>query len=114
MSKSKKIVLGIFTMWPIVYMGIFFLFVFSQTFLSFSAGEKNEPPTGFFLIFILHFLTIILLLVLLFIYIKNVFKNDSISQDKKAFWAAVLFLGNMIAMPIYWYRYIWKEQKKNS
>jgi len=26
-----------------------------------------------------------------------------------ALWANVIFLGDMIAMPIYWYLYIWKE-----
>ena len=51
---------------------------------------------------------------LLFIYIKNVFKNERISQDKKALWVVVLFFGNFIAMPIYWYLYIWKEPKQGQ
>jgi len=50
----------------------------------------------------------------LFIYIKNVFKNERISQDKKALWVVVLFLGGFVAMPIYWYLYIWKEPKQKQ
>src|SRR3989338_9027966 len=107
MPKSQKIVLGIATMWPIFYMIFFFVFVFSQIFFS----SSREPSTGFFLIFPLHFSTIILTFVLLFIYINNVFRNDRIAQDKKALWAACLFMGNMISMPIYWYLYIWQEPK---
>ena len=114
MSKSKKIALGIFTIWPIVYMAIFFLFVLSQFFITSPDGRTNEPPPGFFVIFGLHLLTIILIFILLFIYIKNVFKNDGVSQDKKALWAVVLFLGNFIAMPVYWYLYIWREPRQNQ
>jgi hypothetical protein len=50
---------------------------------------------------------------LLGIYIVNVFKNDRVSKDKKALWVVVLFLGNMIAMPVYWYLYIWEEDDRN-
>jgi len=62
-------------------------------------------------LFPLHFLTMLEILALLVIYIMHVFKTDSVPQDKKALWAVVLFLGNMIAMPIYWYLYIWKEAR---
>ena len=58
------------------------------------------------IIFVLHGITIGWLWVLLAIYIYNVFHNDGVGKDKKALWAVVLFLGNMIAMPIYWYLYV--------
>jgi hypothetical protein len=48
--------------------------------------------------------------VLMVIYIVNVFKNDRVDKDKKVLWAIVLFMGSMIAMPIYWYLYIWKSE----
>jgi hypothetical protein len=32
-----------------------------------------------------------------------------VPNDKKALWAAVLFFGNMVALPVYWYLYIWRE-----
>ena len=62
----------------------------------------------------LHFLTIFEIFVLSVIYIVHVFKTDRVAQDKKALWAVVLFLGNMIAMPFYWYLFIWKEQKQST
>ena len=51
----------------------------------------------------------LVILALTVFYIVNVFKNNRIENDKKVLWAIVLFMGNMIAMPIYWYIYIWKE-----
>ena len=62
----------------------------------------------------LHLLTMLEILVLLVIYIVHVFKTDSVPQDKKALWAVVLFLGNMLAMPVYWYLYIWKEHRQGN
>jgi len=112
MSKSKKVILGIATVWPILYMVLSFLFVFSQISFVSSGNQLKEPPTWFFLIFSLHLFTMILIGILLYIYIKNVFKNHRVSQDKKALWAVVLFLGNIISMPIYWYLYIWRGAKQ--
>lgn len=112
MSQSKKIALGIATIWPILYMVLFFFVIFSQIVLSFSRGPFDGPPFGFLLIFPLHFLTMILMFVLLFIYIRDVIKSERIAPENKALWAIVLFLGNFIAMPIYWYFFIWKEPTK--
>lgn len=112
MSKNKKIILGIATIFPIAYMIFFFLFIFFQIFITFPSEPTNGPPAVLMLIFPLHFLTMILSFILIFIYIKNVFGNENISQDKKPLWAVVLFLGNFVAMPIYWYLYIWKESEE--
>jgi len=101
-------------MWPIFYMVFFFVFVLSQILASFPSGPSQEMPDGFLLIFPLHFFTMILMVVLLVIYIKNVFRNDRVAQDKKALWAVVLFIGNMIAMPIYYYLYIWREPEREQ
>ena len=97
MKKPNKIILGIATLWPILYMAIFFVFIFSQLFLFSQKGAPSPsgPPTMFFVIFGLHFLTMLWLFVLLIIYIINVFRNDWVENDKKALWAVVLFLGNM-------------------
>jgi hypothetical protein len=46
---------------------------------------------------------------LLVFYIRHVFQNDRMQEDRKMLWAVVLFLGNALAMPIYWYLYIWKD-----
>ena len=63
------------------------------------------------IIFPLHFLTMLEIIVLLVIYIGHLFRTDRVPQDKKALWAVVLLLGNMIAMPVYWCLYIWTEHR---
>lgn len=106
MSRGKAITLAVFTAWPLLYMIFFFCTVFVMVMSGPFVGPK--PPTILMIIFPLHFLTILEMFVLLAIYIRHVYKTNRIAQDKKALWAVVLFLGNMIAMPIYWYLYIWR------
>ena len=115
MTRGRKIALAIFTAWPFLYMIIFMCTIFGMMLSDFGGdGPSEGPPKIMMVIFALHFLTMIEIFALLVIYIIHVFKTDRVPQDKKALWAVVLFLGNMIAMPIYWYLYIWKEPKQST
>jgi len=110
MGRAAKIILGIATRWPIAYMALFAFVVLSQFFLlSSKEGLLPSSQTWFSVLIALHFLTMLWIIVLLIIYIADVFKNDRVAMEKKTLWAVVLFMGNMIAMPIYWYLYIWPE-----
>ncbi len=112
MSKPVKVILGIATLWPFVYLLVFMGFWLYMVLWGVSHQESTkEIPVVFIGVFILHFITMIWTWGLLAIYICNVFKNDRVATDKKALWAVVLFFGNMIAMPIYWYLYIWREDE---
>lgn len=112
MSRGKAIALGVFTAWPFLYMAFSFGAIFWLFISDFSGGpHPNGLPTIFMVIFPLHFLTMLIIFALLVIYIVHVFKTNRIPEDKKALWAVVLFLGSMIAMPIYWYLYIWSPPK---
>lgn len=116
MSRGKQITLAVFTVWPILYMLLFMSAIFAMMMMSgFSgSGDSSGPPTVMKIILPLHFLTMLEIFVLIVIYIVHVFKTDRVPQDKKALWAVVLFLGNMIAMPIYWYIYIWKQPEVST
>lgn len=106
MSKTLKLLLGLVTLWPFAYLILFFITIFS-TFL-FMGGQGNGPPPLIALIFPLHLLTMLIVMALMVFYIVDVFRNNQVEKDKKVLWAVVLFMGNMIAMPVYWYIYIWK------
>ena len=100
--KPAKILLLLATLWPIAYVFVFLAFILSA-FLA-PAGSP-EPP--------LYFLPLLLLTMLLstgltVIYIVDIFRNDRVEKDMKALWALVIFMGSFIAMPIYWYLYIWR------
>lgn len=108
MSKTLRLLLGLVTVWPFAYLILFFLTIFSLIFFV-GAEPGTGPPPAIALIFPLHILTMLFSMALIVFYIVNVFKNDRVEKDKKVLWAVVLFMGSAIAMPIYWYLYIWKE-----
>ena len=111
MSKLKATILGVCTVWPIVYMVLFMSVIFSQ-FINFSTPSQTthtEMPLIFKIIFPLHFMTMVWIIALTVIYIRHIFKSSAVPAEKKTLWAVVIFLGNMVSMPIYWYLYIWKK-----
>ena len=114
MKKLKAIVLGIFTIFPILYI-IFFISIFCRMFLNTVSNTNSEASIDLFKIILpLHLGTMILLMILLVIYIVNVFKNNTVESDKKALWAIVLFFGNIISMIVYWVLHIWKPLCKEN
>lgn len=110
MKKPTKILVGLATLWPVVYMFLFFLFIVSTVFFVLpSTTREVGPPAAFVVLTLLHVLTMFVIMALMIIYIVDVFRNERVDKDKKVLWAVVLFMGNVIAMPVYWYLYIWKE-----
>jgi hypothetical protein len=114
MSKFMKILLGIATVWPFLYMILFICFILFSILLMPSMGTSAGGPFAalFLIIFPLHLLTMLLIMGLTVFYMVNIFRNERIDKDKKLLWALVLFMGNMFAMPIYWYLYIWSEEEQ--
>jgi hypothetical protein len=109
MRKSGKIALGVFSLWPFIYMIIFMSFTFLMVFNT-PDNVNQEPTFDFFkLIFGLHLFTMVEMFALIIIYVVFIFKTEKVAKDKKALWAVVIFLGNMIAIPIFWFLYIWKD-----
>lgn len=56
-----------------------------------------------------HIGTMFIMMALLTFYIVHVFKNPALAGDKRTLWAVVLFFGNVIAMPAYWFLYVWRQ-----
>jgi hypothetical protein len=50
----------------------------------------------------------LIMLALLVFYIAHVFKNTALVGDRRILWAVVLFMGGPIAMPVYWFLYVWR------
>jgi hypothetical protein len=115
MKKFTKILLAIATVWPFLYMVLFVLFAFFSVFFMPRSGspEGGGIPDLFLIIFPLHLLTMLLIMGLMVFYIVNIFRNDRVEKDKKVLWAVVLFMAGMFAMPVYWYLYIWREEKES-
>jgi hypothetical protein len=109
MKKTLKILLGIVTIWPFLYMLIFFAFIIYMFMGMWRGGNIDEKM--FWSIFPVHILAMLITMGLLTYYIVNLYGSNRINKDTKIIWAIVLFMGNMIAMPVYWYLYIWRESK---
>lgn len=110
MSKPAKIALGVATIWPGIYVLVF---------LGFMLYLLTNMPTGesglnvLLPFFVVHIGTMLWNIGLLIFYIVHLFKNDRIENSMKALWAIVLFFGSLIAMPIYWYLYIWSPETRS-
>lgn len=120
MKKPGKVILGVATAMPLVYLGVFAV-LFLSLFLSVATGHLppgtktsgGGPPPAFIAMFALQCVMMTWTVVLLVIYIRDVFQNPRVAPDKRALWAVVLFLGNTIAMPIYWYLYVWRDPRSD-
>lgn len=107
MQKGLKILLGLFTLWPPIYF-VIFIFMFIQIFFSMMGlGIINE--SNFFILFGMHIVTMLIIFMLIAVYLINVFRNVSVDKDKKILWTILILFAGIIAMPIYWYLFIWKE-----
>jgi len=119
MKKSTKVWLGIATMWPILYMFLFFAaFILLMIVAPQDGGPPgSEPggpvsmllPVGIVGFVITHMLTIFGSLALTVFYIIRVFKTEQLDQNMKIMWTLLMFFFGMLAQPIFWYLYIWRE-----
>lgn len=120
MKKSTKVWLGIATIWPVVYMFLFMASIFSLVIFSGlrdggpPIGGPNPPgsilfPIGFMGLMAVHMLTILGTLALTVFYIIRVFKTERLDQNMKIMWMLLLFFVGMIAQPVFWYLYVWRD-----
>ena len=105
--KPVRIVILLATLLPVIHVFFFMTVVFSS-FISHGNKIKDIMPILLFS----HFASILISFALIGFYIAHIFKSNKIDKDKKALWAVVIFLGNIMAMPVYWYLYIWKEEEQ--
>lgn len=106
-SRPVTILLGFATIWPLLYIVSFFGFIFFL-FARATAAPQPQAFDAFRYVFALHVLTMILMFALTIVYIVHAYRTDQIAEDRRMIWIVILFFGNLIAFPIYWYLYLWK------
>ena len=122
LSKPVKVLIGLATAWtviyPLLFLAVWLLMAFG-IFLSASlpateAGKVSPPtmlPFGlFFGIFPVHCLTILLNFALIPFYLIHVIKNTAASETVRIILGVGIFFMGFVAMPVYYYLYIWREQ----
>ncbi|WP_322574280.1 hypothetical protein [Fodinibius sp.] len=83
----------------------------------FFSQEPAMPMMLFsYLSYILPYVFPIILLALgLFVfYIVHIIRNPILDTEKRILWIAVVFLAYGIAIPIYWYIHIWKNDSAEA
>jgi len=106
-SQTGAALIGLLTCVPFSYLVFFMAITLNAVF-----GRDPIDRSSFMLLFAAHVLVIVLVWCLIGFYIYFLFKTDLVKQDQKALWGVVLFLGNMLAMPVFWYLYIWKPAEE--
>lgn len=102
-SKPVAALLGVVTLWPIIYIVIFT----TSFFLAMSVEDQSRLDLMFRYLFAAHILTMFLGIALLAFYVTHLFKNDRMPSEQRILWMLVLFMGNALAFPVYWYLHVW-------
>ena len=82
-----------------------------------NTSEPKVPmafPAGIMLLFGAHFLTIILMMCLMPLYIILAVKDERHDQTMRIIWVVLMCMVGMFAMPIYWFLYVWRERGPGS
>ncbi len=106
-NKFKKISWGLLAFSPwILFSTVVPILIHILPRDSITMHEGKLPPflTGYLVVGNLY----VLLLFLIFIIYLGRMKN--IDNAKKWLWRGLMFFANVLAIPIFWYLYIWKER----
>jgi hypothetical protein len=115
MNKTMKIVVGLATAWvtlyPVVFMAAWLASFFGVFWLP--ESSLSGPPLflmPFFAIMPVHCLTIILQYALAAFYLIHVIRNASALQIVRIILGVGTFFAPFVAMPVYYYTFIWRDQ----
>jgi len=104
MSKPAKLILGTLTALTPLLFGAKILMVL------FYAIPKIQARQPLSLYYRLSSLLVILLgFGLLVFYLVHLRRTNLIPRDRRSRWLLILWAFNIFAYPVYWYRFIWKE-----
>jgi hypothetical protein len=101
MSRPVAALVGIASVLPLVYLVYFVWHVTSL-----------EPPglLRFETLLSLHLVSIgLIVVVLTVVYLVMVYRSALVPDDRRTFWAVVLFMGNVFAFPVFWYLFLWRR-----
>jgi hypothetical protein len=114
-KKPLAILIGLFTIWPIIYLLLFMVFFVVMAFTIFQHAPQHQSGPGFFpYIVIPHVGTMLLMFALMAFYIVHVFKNAALKDDRRVLWAVVLFMGLPFSAPVYWWLFIWRPARDDT
>ncbi len=115
LSKTQKIVVGIFTLLPFILVPYFLIQIFIFV-MDMVAHEHQEPDVAVILAGVFSFLipiiiTGIISFSLLIFYIVHAVSNKALNSTEQLIWILVFIFVSTIGFPVYWILRIWNEKK---
>jgi hypothetical protein len=101
-SKPVALLIGVLSIWP----GVYFVAFIGSILFMFANAQNQRSMDLFRVILPVHILTMLLMFALTAVYVVHVFKSERLTSDKRLLWVVVLFFGNIVAFPIYWWLYM--------
>lgn len=111
LNKPAKVILGILTSLPILFViSIIGFVIFNFISMFFNQEPAMSMMYMSYLSYIIpyFFLVVFLSLGLFIFYIVHIIQNQYFDSEKRILWIVVLFVLGGISMPIYWYVHVWK------
>lgn len=99
--RALKLLLLVVTMWPLVYSILAVTFILDVMIRSGPSAIRQE-------LFVLHIITVGAAIALIVAYGFHLYKNDRLTGNAKMIWLVGIVFGSFVAMPLYWWKYIWK------
>ena len=115
LTKTQKIVIGIFTLLPFVLVPYFLIQIFIFV-MDMVAHEHQEPDVAVILAGVFSFLVPIIItgvisFGLLIFYIIHAVSNKTINSTEQLIWILVFIFVSTIGFPVYWVLRIWNEKE---
>jgi len=104
MSRPLSVLLGLVSVLPLAYVVYFISYV-----ASLKPGVQ-PPPMPFERVFSLHLAMMGLSILLTVIYLVIAYRSPQVPNERRTFWAVVLFMGNVFAFPVFWYLFVWPRR----
>lgn len=105
-SKDKALILAAATAWPF----IFFLLESVMELGGLIETTSPNPPPAVFLLFGLMCSVPFVVIGLLLFYLAFIISKEDWPLDRKLFWGGTLVAGHVVAMPVFWFRHIWRPR----
>jgi hypothetical protein len=106
-SPQLKRVLAALTTWPLVYVVIFATLASR---LPRAAGSHTVAPAALVTLLVVHLLTIADLVCLFVYFAIFIARTRRLRPVGKVLWVVALFAANILAMPIFFWVYVWPEE----
>lgn len=106
-TNPLRVPLGVLSIWPVVYIGLFFTFMVAAM-----AGGGSEAMIDIFPVVMgVHAATAMLGMALVIGYGIHALTDRTLPTQERLLWGILLFVGNLLAVPAYWYLRIWRPSE---